>query len=251
MVEVNIWLYSIISVVIVSLISLIGIVTLGIKDKKLNKVLIYLVSLSAGALFGGAFLHLLPEVITGTGFTTEVGFLILGGIILFFILEKIVHWHHCHQPLEGKHVHSFAIMNLIGDGFHNLLDGLIIGASYIVSIPTGIATTLAVVLHEIPQEIGDFGVLLHGGFSKLKAIMWNLVSALTAVIGVLISLIVSNYIEGIHLFLVPIAIGGFIYIAGADLIPEMHKHYEIKNSIFQLIAFILGILIMAALLFLE
>jgi len=245
------WIYALASVFVVSLISIIGIVILAIKPKKLNKFLIYLVSLSAGALFGGAFLHLLPELIEEVGFNLNIGFSILGGVVLFFILEKIVHWHHCHQPLQGKHIHSFAIMNLVGDGVHNFLDGLIIGASYLVNIPLGIATTFAVVLHEIPQEIGDFGVLLHGGFTVFKALMWNLVSALTAIIGAIVALSLSVYIENIHLFLVPIAIGGFIYIAGSDLIPELHKKFTIKSSILQLVFFVLGILVMAGLLFLE
>ena len=247
-----IWIYSLISVFIVSLISLIGIVALSVKMDKLKKILIYLVSFSAGALFGGAFLHLLPGIVETGNFTLKIPFLILGGIVLFFGLEKIVCWKHCHILESKTHVHSFAIMNLIGDGFHNLLDGLVIGASYLISIPTGIATTLAVVIHEIPQEIGDFGVLIHGGFSKAKAIFWNFASAVIAVIGVLIALTLGNYIEGIQFILVPIAIGGFIYIAGSDLIPELHKHEQkTKSSLIQILAFIIGILIMAALLLLE
>ena len=253
MVEVNVWLYGLASVFVVSLISLIGVITLSVKIKKLEKVLIYLVSLSAGALFGGAFLHLLPEVIKETGFNLKISYFILGGIVLFFILEKIIHWHHCHSPTHKGHpqIHRFAIMNLIGDGFHNFLDGLIIGASYLISIPVGIATTLAVALHEIPQEIGDFGVLLKGGFSKTKALLWNFSSALISFLGLILAFILGNIIENVHLFLVPIAIGGFIYIAGSDLIPELNREFTVKRSIWQLIIFILGILIMAVLLLLD
>lgn len=253
MVELNIWMYGLASVFIVSLISLAGITFLSIRPKKLENILIYLVSLSAGALFGGAFLHLLPELIEGGNFSLETSYFILVGVVLFFIIEKIIHWHHCHKSLNEKHhkVHSFAIMNLFGDGFHNFLDGLIIGASYLVSIPLGIATTLAVILHEIPQEIGDFGVLLKGGFSRGKALFWNFVSALIAFLGLVLAFTLSNYVEGIHAFLIPIAIGGFLYIAGSDLIPELNKEFEIKRSIFQLITFVLGIALMAALLLLE
>ena len=247
----NIWIYSLASVFIVSLVSLLGIITLSIKVDKLKKVLIYLVSFSAGALFGGAFLHLLPEVME-TGFNFKIPALILSGIVLFFALEKIICWHHCHIPDSKNHIHSFAIMNLIGDGFHNFLDGLIIGASYLINIPTGIATTLAVALHEIPQEIGDFGVLIHGGFSKAKALMLNFISATISILGAITALALSNYIINIQFLIVPIAIGGFIYIAGSDLIPELHRHdMNIKSALLQLFTFILGILIMAGLIFLE
>lgn len=247
----EVWLYSLISVFVVSLISLVGIATLSIKINKLKKFLIYLVAFSAGALFGGAFLHLLPEVISEKGLTLNTSLLILGGIVLFFFLEKIVHWNHCHMPMEKGHVHSFAIMNLIGDGFHNFMDGLIIGASYLISIPTGIAATIAIAFHEIPQEIGDFGILVHGGFSRGKALLVNFASALVAVLGVVVSILATKYIEGIQYIIIPLSIGGFIYIAGSDLIPELHKESKAYKAVLQLIALIVGILVMAALLFLE
>ncbi len=249
----EVWIYSLISVFIVSLISLIGILTVSIQIKKVRKFLIYLVSFSAGALFGGAFFHLIPEVVEEYGFTLQISFLMLGGIILFFSLEKIIHWHHYHMPdTKGKgYIHSFAIMNLIGDGFHNFLDGLIIGAAYLINISAGIATTIAVAFHEIPQEIGDFGVLIHGGFSRVRALFLNFGSALLAVIGAIVSLALSIYVENIQYIIVPVAIGGFIYVAGSDLIPELHKHPKLKDSVLQLITLISGILVMAALLLLE
>ncbi len=251
MVMLNIWIYALASVFIVSLISLIGLFTLSIKQEKLKKGLIYLISFSAGALFGDAFLHLLPELIEEQGFNLTASFMILSGIVLFFILEKVIHWHHHHVSIGEPHTHPFSIMILIGDGLHNFLDGLLIGATYILSIPAGIATTIAVALHEIPQEIGDFGVLLHGGFSRTKALMLNFVSALVAVLGVVVALAANNYIEGIGFIISALGIGGFLYIAGSDLIPELHKHPTIRASLLQLLIFILGILIMALLLFLE
>lgn len=247
----EIWLYVLASVLIVSLISFIGIFTFSLKKEKLKKILIYFVAFSAGALFAGAFLHLIPQVVEKTGFSLRIPIFILLGIILFFIIEKIVCWNHCHIPITKTHVHSFAIMNLVGDIFHNFLDGLIIAASYLISIPLGITTTLAVVLHEIPQEIGDFGILLHGGFSRRKALLINFATALTAVLGAVVGLLLSGFIDGIEFFLIPIAAGGFIYIAGSDLIPELHKEFQLKKSIWQLVVFILGILIMIGLLFLE
>jgi zinc and cadmium transporter len=245
--------YALISVLVISLISFVGVFSLGIKDKLLRKALIYLVSFSAGALFGGAFLHLLPEVAEEMGFGVKTGGFVLLGITLFFVLEKVICWQHCHGGLvDEKHVHSFAYMNLIGDGLHNLLDGMIIGVAYLVNIGAGIATTIAVALHEIPQEIGDFGVLLHGGFSKGKALLLNFASALVAVLGVVVVFLLSGRIEGIEMILVPIAAGGFIYIAGSDLIPELHKHSaQIKNGILQLIVFLAGVGVMWGLLFLE
>jgi zinc and cadmium transporter len=248
----GVWLYSIVSVLIVSLIAIIGIFGLAIKAERLKKILIYFISFSAGALFGDAFIHLIPEVVEESGgFALSYSLYILLGILIFFSLEKFIHWRHCHMPLSKHHIHPFAYMNLLGDSLHNFIDGLIIGASYLISIPAGIATTIAVVLHEIPQEIGDFGVLLYAGFSKAKAILLNFVTALTAVIGAVVALLLNKFVNNIELPLVCLAIGGFLYIAGSDLIPELHKETKIGISIGQIIGFILGIVVMALLLLLE
>lgn len=247
----EVWFYTIASVLAVSLISFIGVLTLSVNQKRLHKVLLYLVSFSAGALLGDVFIHLIPELIEENSFNLQTSFYILGGIVIFFTIEKIVHWQHCHMPQTKEHTHPFAIVNLVGDGVHNFIDGMIIGASYLVNIPVGIATTIAVIFHEIPQEIGDFGVLLHGGFSKSKAILFNFLSAATSVFGGIIAIVASTKLPAISEALIPLAIGGFIYIAGADLIPELHKNFETKKSILELIAFIAGILVMALLLLLE
>ena len=249
----DIWFYSLISVFIVSLISFIGVFTLSFEINKLRKVLIYLISFSAGALLGDAFIHLLPEVVEKNGFGVNISLYVLLGIVIFFVLEKGIHWQHCHGPvLEKGHVHTFAYTNLVGDGLHNFLDGVIIAVSYFISLPVGIATTLAVILHEIPQEIGDFGVLLHAGFSRGKALMLNFGSALLAVLGAIVALIVGGNVPGVEKVLVPIAAGGFIYIAASDLIPELHKHSDgFRKNLLQLIAFLIGVGVMWALLFLE
>ena len=246
----NVWIYSLVSVFIVSLISFVGLLTLSIKIDKLKKILLYMVSFSAGALFGDAFIHLLPEIIKEVGFGVNISIYIMSGIGFSFIIEKFIHWRHCHIPNSKEHVHPFAMMNLFGDGVHNFIDGLIIAASYLVSIPVGIATTLAVILHEIPSEIGDFGVLLHGGFSKGKALFYNFVTALAAVLGAIVSLSISSYVENITVFLIPFAAGGFIYIAGSDLIPELHKEVDIKKSLLQFISIVLGVSVMLFLLLL-
>lgn len=240
----NTWLYSLGSVGLVSLVALVGIFTISIKPERLRRILIYMISFSAGALLGSAFIHLLPEVIEESGFGLNISLYVLVGIAFSFIIEKIIHWRHCHHPTTNDHPHPFAWMNLFGDGVHNFIDGMIIGAAYLVSIPVGIATTVAVVLHEIPQEIGDFGVLLHGGFSKGKALLLNFLTALTSVLGVIVALVASQYVENITLFLIPFAAGGFIYIAAADLIPEMHKECALPRSLGQFLWFVLGIALM-------
>ncbi|MFA5855037.1 MAG: ZIP family metal transporter [Candidatus Gracilibacteria bacterium] len=246
------WIYALASVVGVSLVSLIGIVTLSLKVDQLKKILIYLISFSAGALIGDAFIHLLPEVAAQNGgFTVAASLFAILGIIVPFIIEKFIHWRHCHLPITTEHKHPFAWMNLFGDSIHNLIDGMIIGAAYLVNIQVGIATTVAVILHEIPQEIGDFGVLVHGGFSAKKAIFLNFVTALVAVLGTILVLIFGAQTENAASFLVPFAAGNFIYIASTDLIPELHKETAVHKSIFQLLCFVLGVAIMLSLLLLE
>lgn len=243
--------YTLMSVLAVSLLAFIGIFTLAINAKRLRTVLIYLISFSAGALFGDAFVHLLPEVVEQEGFSLTVSLGVLGGIVMFFILEKVIHWQHCHLPITEEHAHPFAYMNLIGDALHNFIDGIIIAASYVVSIPAGIATTLAVALHEIPQEIGDYGVLIHGGFSRGKALLVNFMTALAAFLGAVLALWAASAIARIDTILVSVAVGGFIYIAGSDLIPELHKETTVRRSLLQVVAFLLGIGVMVALLLIE
>lgn len=233
--------YIILATIVVSLISFIGIITLSLKGQKLDKILLFLIGLSAGTLMGGAFLHLLPEA-TEANTSLDVFILVLVGFITFFIIEKVLHWRHCHK---GEcEVHTFTYMNLIGDSIHNFIDGLIIAASFITSVPLGITTTIAISSHEIPQEIGDFGVLIYGGFSKKKALVLNFIIALTAVLGGLTGFIISSLIENMVLYILPFAAGGFIYIAATDLIPEIKKELNMKKYMATLLVFILGILIM-------
>ena len=247
----NIWLYSLISVFIVSLISLIGVLTLSVSLEKLKKILIFLVSFSAGALLGDAFLHILPEISEEAGFNIDTAILMFIGLMVFFILEKYIHWTHCHEPLSDEHPHHLATMNLVGDGLHNFLDGLIIAASYLVSVPLGIATTLAIILHEIPQEIGDFGVLIHSGFSKVKALWYNMLSAWVAVLGTVLGLVLKDFSGNLSAKVLPIAAAGFIYIATADLIPELHKETKMSRSLLQIFSLAAGFLVMYFLTFIE
>lgn len=229
------------SVVAVSLIAFVGIIFIGLKEKILKRLLMALVSFASGTLLGGALIHLLPEALdkdpTGIPF-----YYVLLGVVVFFAMEKFLYWRHCHE--EECPVHMFVYLNLFGDGLHNFIDGMIIAATYIISFDLGIATTLAVVFHEIPQEIGDFGVLIYGGFSKKKALTYNFASAVTAILGAITTYFIA-YLQNIETLLVPFAAGGFIYIAAADLIPELHKKFRVQDSVIQLIALILGIGLMA------
>lgn len=247
--------YVIISVILVSLVSLISVTYLAFK-KDVHKYLLFLVSLSAGTLFGGAFLHLLPEAVETPGFTVEISFLLIAGVLTFFILEKFIHWRHCHHHAHHEHKYHprkhpthLAPLNLIGDAVHNFLDGLVIAGSYLVSVPAGIATTIAVIFHEIPQEIADFGVLLYAGMKKWKALFFNFLSATMAIVGAIVGLILGTQSEMFIPIILPFAAGGFLYIAGSNLIPELHKECGLRDSFWHFTAMILGIAIMAILRF--
>jgi zinc and cadmium transporter len=247
------WLYALGSVTVVSLISLIGIFTMALNPTHLRKIVLYMVSFAVGSLFGDALIHLIPESFENSGNGLHTSLLVIAGILLFFSLEKFLRWRHCHIPTSENHIHPVATLNWVGDAVHNLLDGVIIGASFLVNVEIGLATTLAVILHEIPQEIGDFGILVHNGLSVGKALFLNFLSALLAVAGVVISLTLGSQMAGYTALLVPITAGGFLYVAGSDLIPELHDidHEKIGVSFGQLSMIILGVAVMAALTSLE
>lgn len=248
---ITIYLYSFASVIIVSIVSLIGVFSLSLKEEIIKKYINLFISLAVGALLGDAFIHLIPESFKNSTNPNVVSLLIIFGIFIFFIIEKFLHWHHHGDDAEINHIHSVGKLMLFSDGFHNLIDGIIIGASFLISIPIGIATTIAVVLHEIPQEIGDFAVLIHSGYSKKRALYLNFLSALASIIGLFIALILGNIAEIFIVWILPIAAGGFIYIAVADLIPELQKTKNLKYSILQILTVLFGVLTMVALLFLE
>ncbi len=242
-----VWFYTLASVFLVSALSLVGMISLALTGERLSKVLFLLVGFAVGALFGDAFIHLLPESFERLGGGVLTSLLVILGIFLFFVLEKFIHWRHCHIPVSKQHQHPLVTMNLIGDSIHNLIDGILIAASYMVSIPIGLTTTLAVILHEIPQEIGDFGVLLHGGLSVRKALLYNFFTGLIAVGGALITLILGQNISHMTLLFLPITAGGFIYIAGSDLIPELKHDTRLKTSLGQFVAILCGVAVMALL----
>lgn len=238
--------YVLASVGLVSLLSLVGVLGLALSLRRLDSLITYLVSFAAGTLFGNVFLHLLPELAADHGFDATTGLLVLAGLFLAFVVERYISWHHTHHP-EEAHPEPVSYMILLGDGVHNVLDGMIIAASYLASVPLGIATTVAIAFHEIPQEIGDFGVLVHGGFTRRRAVLYNFLTALTAFAGAFAVLWVVDDVDGLARVLLPLAAGNFVYIAGSDLLPELAGEEEVGRSLVQMAVFALGIGVLYAL----
>lgn len=245
----QIWIYTLTSVSIVSLISLVSVFTLGIKQDRLQRILLYLVSFSAGALLGDVFIHILPEIMQGEA-ALQNGMYVLVGIMLFFVLERVLMWHHSHSSHQEE-IHSVVYLTIVGDALHNFLDGVAIAAGFLVSIPVGIATATAVIFHEIPQEIGQFAILVHGGWSRKKALLYNFFSALTAIIGALMVLFFAQNFEEAPAVLLGLSAASFIYIAMSDLIPELQKERDIRRFVLQLLWMTAGVVVIASLLLLE
>ncbi|MEM0359983.1 MAG: ZIP family metal transporter [Candidatus Diapherotrites archaeon] len=220
-----------------------GIFTLKMKEKEVRQIIKGLIAFSAGALLAGAFFHLLAESLEEMQ-SQEAFFLLFTGFILFFLIERFLHWHHCH---EGHcEVHPMSYLIIIGDSVHNFIDGLIIAASFVAGIPFGILTTVLIIGHELPQELGNFGIMVHGGIEKKKALLYNFIAQATAVIGGLAGYFFSLNAGSVS-FLLPFAAGGFIYISASDLIPELHKEKNLSKSLFSFALFLFGILFMAGL----
>jgi zinc and cadmium transporter len=242
----SLYLYIFGGVFLVSALSLLGVFFLSFSPKFIEKLTLFLVSLSAGTLLGDSFLHLLPEAAAKDG-GLRIWLWLIIGLVSFFVLEKIVHWRHCHIQTGPTHPHHLGTMNLVGDCLHNFFDGVVIAGSFLISIPLGIATLIAVIAHEIPQEIGDFGVLLYAGYSRRRALFLNFLTALTAILGALAAVLFSSKMAGFSEFIIPFTAGGFIYIATADLIPELKKETAVYKSLFQLLSIVVGVLIMLGL----
>jgi len=246
------WILSLLSVVVVSLVSLLGLATLSLNEARTRRLAAVLVSFAVGALLGDAFIHLIPEAFANAPVGMRSSLLILGGMMLFFVVEKLLRHQHGplhrhHHPEEGGRP-SLAAINIVGDAIHNFIDGVLIGASYLASPTLGISTTIAVLFHEIPQELGDFGILIHSGLVIRKAVLLNLASASLAIVGTLVALLAGS-VAGMMMvsLLVPITAGGFVYIAAADLIPELQHDRSIRGLFVQASLIMLGIAVMALL----
>lgn len=247
----SIWINTLLSVGLVSGISFVGALALAFSGSKGKSRLLYLVSFSAGALLGDVFLHILPEM-SEQGLGVKEGAWLLGGILVFFVLERFFHWQHSHEGEHEESVHSMVYLTQIGDSLHNFLDGLVIAASFLVSPALGFATTIAVIFHEIPQEIGNFAILIHGGWSKAKALWYNFLSALAAVLGAVLVLVFSRGdIASAPAPLLALGASSFIYIALSDIVPMLQKEITGKKSVLYIVWFVLGIGVMGCLLLLE
>lgn len=219
---------------------MLAIFVLTIKKELLDKILLFLISVSTGTLMGAAFFDLLPEGLERLS-SENLFLIVVISFIIFYLIEKFFHWRHCHE--QECEIHTFGYLNLIGDSIHNFIDGMIIAATFLIDIRLGVTTSIAIVLHEIPQEVGDFGVLLYAGFQKRKAILLNLVTALFATAGALTGYFLSFYVDTLTSYLLPFAVGGFLYISMSDLIPEIRKERNLKRSIISFICFLIGIAI--------
>jgi zinc and cadmium transporter len=237
-------IYAFISVIIISLISVIVVIPLLIKKKISDGILLFLLSISVGVLLSTVFMDFLPESVSH-GYTLGLALYVLLGFLVMFVLEKFVHFHHgkkCGEKDCGHgHAYNLAPINLIGDGIHNFIDGLVIAGSYAINITLGITATISIIFHEIPQEIADFGVLLYSGMSKKKALLFNFLSAATAILGTIVGLFLVGKLSGFVNFIIPFAAGNFIYIAASNLVPQLHRQCKIKDTLLHVFAILLGI----------
>jgi zinc and cadmium transporter len=247
----SVWAWTLAAVLAVSLVSLVGILTLVGNGELLRKGLPFLVSFAVGALLGDAVLHILTELSDTGGITDGIAFVIVASIVFFFVLEKAIHVHHTLDAPEHRHIHPVVVNNLVGDGVHNFVDGAVIAGAFVADVRVGIATTVAVMLHEIPQEVGDLGVLVHAGLEPSRAVIYNLASALVAVLGGVLALLLQGSFAGIERPLLALSAGAFIYIAGADLIPELHNTNDFRTSVVQFVGIVAGFAVMGALLLIE
>lgn len=229
------------SSLLMCLLALVGVTTLALNEKHLHRLLLPLVALSAGSLIGGAFFHMIPESIDKTGADLWVYVYVVAGFTFFLLLEQLLHWHHCHRE-ETHCVKPQTYLILIGDSIHNFIGGIAVAGTFLIDIRLGISTWLAAAAHEIPQEIGDFGVLVHGGWSRKKALLLNLLSASTFLLGGLLAYMLS-FSDWIY-YLIPFAAGNFIYIGASDLIPEVNKHRKFSKNILHFICFCAGVSIL-------
>lgn len=230
---------TIISVVFVSLLSLLGIVFLLISRTLFDRIVSTLIAFSSGTLLATAFLSLLPESLAVL--PRETPLLIITGIILFFLIERIINWHHCHEEDGCSEELPVGWLVLLGDGIHNFVDGAAIAAAFLTSSHLGWLATIAVVAHEIPGELSDFAILIHAGFGKRKALIFNLLSALTAVLGAFLVLLISGLSTDFVNILLPITAGNFIYIAGTNLFPELHKRRAIVSVVTETLLIVAGV----------
>jgi zinc and cadmium transporter len=223
---------------LMSAIAMVGSLTLVLPEGTLSRLLLPLVAFAAGSLLGGAFFHMIPAGL-GAGYDPlQAGALILAGFSAFFVMEQCLHWHHCHRA-QSECRQPLTYLILIGDGLHNFLGGLAIAGTFLIDFRLGLTTWLAAAAHEVPQELGDFAVLVHGGWSRRKALLYNVLSGLTFLLGGLLTYALSFTLDMSWLIL--LAAGNFLYIGASDLVPEVNKHDDLRANAVHLVAFLAGL----------
>jgi zinc and cadmium transporter len=228
---------------LMSAIALVGSLTLVLSEAALRRLTLPLVALAAGSLLGGAIFHMLPVAVEVMGATPSIWTSLVAGFVVFFALEQFLHWHHCHQP-QHAHRRPLGYLVLVADALHNLLGGLAVGAAFVTDLRVGVTTWVAAAAHEVPQELGDFGALIHSGWSRRTALAFNFLSALTFLIGSLLAYFAARRVE--VAVLVPFAAGNFIYIAAADLVPEINKHEDWRINLLHFLSFTAGLALLYA-----
>ncbi len=239
-----------IATLVVSSVSILGILFLSFREEVLHNILHILIAFSAGTILGTAFLDLVPEALELNHESGGYIYITLG-FILFFFLERFIYWYHGHEHIvrvernseERSVPKTFVYLNLIGDAIHNFIDGMIIAASFMLGTPIGLATTLAVVFHELPQEVGDYGLLIYGGLERRKALFFNFVVALTTIFGGTFAILFMKAVSSFKGLLIAIAAGGFIYLSASELIPELKEEKELSRSGIQFAVFLVGLLL--------
>lgn len=233
--------WIVVSGLLMTVIAMVGSVTLLLRPETLERLMLPLVALAAGSLLGGAFFHMIPAAAREIEVTLTLSIAVVAGFLVFFMLEQLLHWHHCHRA-DSDCKQPLTYLVLIGDGLHNFLGGLAIAGTFLIDIRLGIMSWLAAAAHEIPQELGDFGVLVHGGWSRRNALLFNALSGLTFLAGGLLAYWLSFQID--VSLLIPFAAGNFIYIAASDLVPEVNKHHGVRRNVIHLLAFVAGLSLM-------
>ena len=263
-------------IIIVGSLSLIGVFMISIKEETLDRILFILIAFATGTILASALFDLIPESLhhleelnAGGAAIAEnsLFILVIFGFVMFFIIERFIYWFHghahekenqlvCYTGIDegggmsihrGDNIKSFALLNLIGDGLHNFLDGIIIMVAFLSGTRNGVIVTLAVLFHEFPQEIGDFGILIYGGFSKKKALFFNFCSGMIALLGGLLAFVLSDKLEIFNFFFLAFSGGGFLYIASTELMPELLKQKDLKKSIIQALIFLCGLILIMSL----
>lgn len=238
----------ILATLIVSIFSLTGIFMLSLKERTLHSILFFLVAFSAGSILGASLFDLLPEAVELVD-ESVVFIYIAFGYLAFFILERFIYWYHGHghhQDIEKEMderppAKGFAYLNILGDGIHNFIDGMIIAASFTVGFPVGLAATIAVIFHELPQEMGDYGILIYAGFKRITALTLNFLAALSVVLGGVFAVFYLDTLEALSGILVAFSAGAFIYLAASELIPELQKEDDFWRSLVQFVVFLIGL----------